>query len=382
MTIEIFKTLSTSDNFPFGNSLESFFNKYTIKESIECYNFFCDPSGSGTSLKDLERIKYSKDIIIWVAVDSLLTTKPYNYYTDKKIDFLYELEEICRRNKDKKFILFCSQHSLQKFVSISNLFITDLINLHLPQQYKHCDTKNLDSSPWICLNSGAESHKFAIISYLIGKQFDKNGKLCIDKSFSNSKKDFKKSLDLFQFDVFQKKIVSQGFENFLKEKFIRSTLPPYSGNNLNNYQNNLISIYQTTVLEIVVGSLFFEPMPFFGEKEIQCIYGKNLPIFINAPGSVEIFREKFGFDMFDDIIDHSYDSIEDPSIRIFKAIDNNEHLLRNDKLLHTIWSKNKKRFTKNCKKLDKFLFDKNFQINFDEKNIKKAFDYFKISYSN
>ena len=382
MALEIHKTLSTTPHFSFGNSIESFFEKYFISESAEYYRFFCDPSRS-TSVQDLKEISYSKDIVIWAALDSLLTFKRYNYYTDAKIDFIHELEKFCKKNKNKKFILFsCGQYELQKFVSVSNLFIIDLINNYVPgQQYTQCDNKILDSKPWICLSSRPEPHKFAVVSYLIGKQLDKTGKLCIDNRFSVSKRNFELAKSLFKFDRAHQKIFFKGFKNFLDKKFTKHPLSSYSGNNIHNYHTHLFPAYKTTALEIVIGSLFIEPAPFFNEKEIQCIYGKNLPIFINGPGSIKVFRDQYGLDMFEDIIDHSYDSVEDPSLRIFKAIDDNEHLLRDSELLTSLWYKNEFRLDENCKKMNKILYDKNYQIKLDEKNIKKAFDYFKISYT-
>lgn len=47
---------------------------------------------------------------------------------------------------------------------------------------------------------------------------------------------------------------------------------------------------------------------------------------MGSPRSIQWFR-KWGFDVFDDVVDHSYDLIGDPSERILRAIDDNIHLL-------------------------------------------------------
>ena len=49
---------------------------------------------------------------------------------------------------------------------------------------------------------------------------------------------------------------------------------------------------------------------FITEKSIKPFLFAQFPIFLGKPGLVEHLRE-YGFDMFDDLIDHSYDDIED-----------------------------------------------------------------------
>jgi hypothetical protein len=54
-----------------------------------------------------------------------------------------------------------------------------------------------------------------------------------------------------------------------------------------------------------------------------------------------------GLDMFDDIIDHSYDNISDPAERLECAILNNKELLTNNKRTKDLWIKNQNRFKNN-----------------------------------
>lgn len=63
---------------------------------------------------------------------------------------------------------------------------------------------------------------------------------------------------------------------------------------------------------------------FVSEKSMKALLCEQIPIFVSGPGTVDILRRN-GFDLFDDIIDHSYDRINDPFLRleeIFKVIDN------------------------------------------------------------
>jgi hypothetical protein len=54
-----------------------------------------------------------------------------------------------------------------------------------------------------------------------------------------------------------------------------------------------------------------------------------------------------GFDMFDDIVDHSYDLEEDPVKRVVTAIDNNYVLMHNRDLAKQKWQECLPRFEKN-----------------------------------
>lgn len=64
---------------------------------------------------------------------------------------------------------------------------------------------------------------------------------------------------------------------------------------------------------------------FLTEKTAKPFLLCQIPIWIAVPGSVADVRS-LGFDVFDDIIDHGYDSMADPSARISAAIDQLQRL--------------------------------------------------------
>ena len=51
------------------------------------------------------------------------------------------------------------------------------------------------------------------------------------------------------------------------------------------------------------------------EKTAHCFYGCNFPIILSGAGAVAHLRQ-LGLDVFDDIVDHSYDLEPDPVHRI------------------------------------------------------------------
>ena len=64
---------------------------------------------------------------------------------------------------------------------------------------------------------------------------------------------------------------------------------------------------------------------FITEKTYKAFYMRQIPIWFAVPGLVEQVRQ-LGFDMFDDVIDHSYDGIEDEHFRIKTIVSQVERL--------------------------------------------------------
>ena len=54
---------------------------------------------------------------------------------------------------------------------------------------------------------------------------------------------------------------------------------------------------------------------FITEKSLKAFLYRQVPVFWAVPGTVKLLRD-IGFDVYDDIIDHSYDSVVDPNERL------------------------------------------------------------------
>jgi len=133
-------------------------------------------------------------------------------------------------------------------------------------------------------------------------------------------------------------------------------------------------------IEIITGTMFFEKTPVLSEKEMQSVYGKNFPIYINGVGMAREMKKYFDIDIFEDIVDHSYDEIEDHFERISAAIDRNEHLLDGSTNIRELWYDNEKRFQDNCDKMDAMFHDENYQKIHNYKRIRNALTHFGVSF--
>lgn len=58
---------------------------------------------------------------------------------------------------------------------------------------------------------------------------------------------------------------------------------------------------------------------FLTEKTFKAFAMGQIPIWFAVPGLVSLVR-RLGFDMFDDIVDHSYDAIQDPNLRMSRVL--------------------------------------------------------------
>lgn len=95
-------------------------------------------------------------------------------------------------------------------------------------------------------------------------------------------------------------------------------------------------IYNTTLINLVSETFYMEKgnniisEMFLTEKTYKAFAAYQIPIIIGPKGTVERLRS-YGFDMFDDIIDHSYDH-ENGDIRLFLAIDNLKRIVYNSSI--------------------------------------------------
>jgi hypothetical protein len=117
-------------------------------------------------------------------------------------------------------------------------------------------------------------------------------------------------------------------------------------NNVANFENTLRAMYTNSLIEIVGETTFEEPAFNLTEKTMHCFVAFNFPIILSSCSTVQFLRD-IGFDMFDDIIDHSYDKIEDSALRVVSAIDFNYEILHNGDLAKRKWQECQGRFEKN-----------------------------------
>jgi hypothetical protein len=116
-------------------------------------------------------------------------------------------------------------------------------------------------------------------------------------------------------------------------------------------------VFSNAYIDLVTENINYSPIKFeyntLTEKSLKPFIFYQLPIFITYQNNLKCLRD-MGFDLFDDILDNSYDGIEDPKERIDIALSNLIKLKDVD--LSNYFEKNKIRFINNRNLIFKLAF--------------------------
>lgn len=235
--------------------------------------------------------------------------------------------------------------------------------LYQHKAYENIDivrAKNFSSTKhWVSLNRCYNHHRLMMAMVLLGHNLGLSldvkkdtGRLHISPAPLDHAKTWKEYYGAdANVTAYQDSVLNQGFKKFksglnggqpdgpaLGELF--ATLPE-------NFNQRLRYLYTDTVIEIVNGTTFYNPAGYnYCEKVLNVILGLNLPLFACNVGTVQGMRLQ-GFDVFDDVLNHSYDTVSDPIERMFTLVESNLELLRNRDLARQCWVKCLPRLLKN-----------------------------------
>ncbi len=292
----------------------------------------------------------------WLASESetniILLQQDHLYYThpDQQIypvsENLLDLISLAKKYPDKRFLFHCFTGQLDKelnqVILPSNLLVTASEvwcfwwGLTIYKYGLQITEKIPKAEKFICLNNRNRPHRSLLVAYLLGKNLDQYGTVsCLEWDQNvvipeNCPQHIKET-------------VQQGINGYSVDRLLQV---PYTNKGiLHNYNHHISKLYQSSYVEIISETTFFETSRFVTDKYIQSVLGANFPILISVEGTASALKD-IGFDLFDDIVDHSYDVISDPVLRLASAIDLNLDLLT-DPHLDLLWGKHQQRFLSN-----------------------------------
>ena len=121
---------------------------------------------------------------------------------------------------------------------------------------------------------------------------------------------------------------------------------------LTNTKNLLVAseLYNQCCFSLVTETRTTLPFDFVTEKTTQCFIALHPALYVSNKDHVDILRD-WGFDLFDDIFDHSYDKVDDNKMRIDKLLYDNRDVLHtgisiNDDIKKRLLSNREHYFTK------------------------------------
>lgn len=246
-------------------------------------------------------------------------------------------------------------------------------------------TKNLLSGPhWMSLNRTTRPHRMLLASVLaeqgLGVDQDPNGLLKLDshnhgtyETITNYS-EWRNLLGLYlqrvpgfdqlapiQIDPALDARIQTGWNMLAQDRHtpqIPDEFVKDLGRKLNNHENfdqHLRKYYQTAVVEFVPETLYFGQGRLVSEKFTNSVMGFCFPIMVAVPGTVQYLRD-LGFDMFDDVIDHSYDLVQDSVQRAFAVVERNRRLLQDPEHARQCWLKCYTRFEANYQRIVQGIF--------------------------
>jgi len=113
-----------------------------------------------------------------------------------------------------------------------------------------------------------------------------------------------------------------GTETVLEQGILNGTI-----RNSRTYQGLLQhTVFEPSCVSLITEPAYAERESIITEKTLMAIYGGTIPIWVGGWRMADAMQH-WGFDVFDDVVDHSYQSLADPRARCHEAIHRNLNLL-------------------------------------------------------
>lgn len=218
--------------------------------------------------------------------------------------------------------------------------------------------KFIDNKEYLfqCFNNISKPHRFGILTYLKHHNIlDKTDWSLLNpndyyKQKNHSKGSMYSVFDKYEFDNYEDDFVSilnHGNAKYSKYENQKIRNPHANGEPDHGitYKENP---HKNAYINIVTESQFdLDNTTHITEKTVIPFYFQQLPIFVSTPGFVKTIREKFDFDLFDDLIDHSYDNEKNHYKRLYKISQELKRLSNIEDEVIDFYKKNKKRIIDN-----------------------------------
>lgn len=338
------------------------FQQLLTQVPVDFEAYYMWPSPPDDFKKFVTETTFCKPIVILGIKDLLDLWLEFDYWNDIVTAGTQLLANMAQRNLDKTFVVFTSNENLKAEldrVGVTNIQLIewggDLVNQsELYPTVNPVWNKNFDSiSTFVSLNRHPRAHRLVALSYLFGQGYHHSGYITYIGQDQFDLPDSILDQISWQFDQ-QHDLIRQsildGYKEFYRNKKLQiieyQNIYTTTNGNVDNFINRLTPVYRNSFVEIVTESSFGAPAYLLTEKVLNSIYGCNFPIVLSGVGAIAHLRE-IGFDMFDDIVDHSYDQIANPFDRIVGAIENNRQLLLDADHAKQCWKQCQHRFMHN-----------------------------------
>ena len=296
--------------------------------------------------------------------DELFRLKKINRIINK---FNFDKSKLWILNNDSRLEEFVEENKLGLRVKKTNYLSSFTLNLF----YEDYDSiqKSINDKFFLCINKRPKIHRIATLGYL------KNLNLLEHTNYSILEDSDKEDSD---FDRFLGRTESlrlkDDLDYVLSQKPKQTDYEAIHNKDLLNIEKHTyagiidLDDYRTSTINIVTESMYESDSVHITEKSFKPFGFCQLPIFVATSQHVRFLREYYNLDVFDDIIDHSYDKESDHKIRIKLVIKEVERLYANRENIINFFNNNKDRIFKNREILQN-IYDSKLDYNFFKENI-------------
>lgn len=116
------------------------------------------------------------------------------------------------------------------------------------------------------------------------------------------------------------------------------------------------TVFEPSCISLITEPVFYERETILTEKTIMSIYGGTIPVWVGGWRIADYMRDH-GFDIFDDVVDHSYQNLTNPYDRCYEAVARNQHLLEDFNLAQQAIDFKRLEKNLNLVKQNQFLLD-------------------------
>ena len=337
------------------DNVDEFGDYYYVIKHLVSYNHFIDNLNLGLSNLVLDCIKNKGLKIIFLNENESYDNieKVFN-----KIESFINLNNLNANN----FYLLNNNSSLHTIKSTINLFKTEfLLETLVGEAYSNFNSIQLNKKFTFLLHiKHPRFHRLDLLTLL-----DVNGLLdsnIIDWSFTfKNDTNFEDTTQTNNFLINQFKQTSlldlsePILNNSFKKICVCKKSSYYEPNNvfrisaLDSYGKESMESYEQSYINIVTETHFNEKDIHITEKSFKPFYLHQLPIFLANQNHIKTLKKEYGLDVFDDLINHSYDNEENNLKRLYMVYDEIERLSKIKDVITYYYLNNIDRIKKNRK---------------------------------
>jgi hypothetical protein len=290
-------------------------------------------------------------------------------------DIIRLIEKYCDEESinPNQIIAINGNQKLQKIINQSNTKVVGHTSNRLPYvavegmtSFKYEFQKEKESF-FMCYNRMLKPHRMSLLALLKreGILDDIDWTLLrgneLNERFSDP--DGTPSYNLF-FEIFDRNDFQEYYDEILylqkigvkKSKFeenYRVDQPPYF---IDFYKTYEMNPYRNSYVNIVTETGYVSTdVIHITEKSLMPIYYSQIPLILANFEHNKYLKERYGFDLFEDIIDYSYDNEEDPRKRLFMFVDEVKRLNSIKDEIINFYKNNQERFENNKVKVTSIL---------------------------